>query len=378
MKSGRSEATRRTFLGSGLAAGSVWALSGPAKAFSAPSPEQASKRAMNADGTVFGSQDIRVFCSANGADTPQIVRMVGRGPDAAWIGGLNVFDNGDATPPVAGAYQHTLGVERYTLVLSAATPPVSIEMRPRQVHLWHIVNRAPGMSVQFQPFGDGSDFQWRQAAKDDVPLVWENFNAPANLNAPVALGPGERADLLVQAPALPGYHVLNTVSRSSGQITAQAAVKVNPGHSEPRNAAGAMREFPSSAALYPQTPAALLDISAVTAHRTVTFTSASAGAALGADAPLISLPAAEEWRVSNTTPVARTLHFPGMPVQLLDMFDPSTMSGPKLYGQPWLWADTIQIPAANSVPGTVTLRLRGGPQDGSSPYVWGGPLFRSV
>ena len=139
-----------------------------------------------------------------------------------------------------------------------------------------------------------------------------------------------------------------------------------------------MREFPTSAALYPATPEALRDIAGVSAHRTVTFTDAGFGARAGADTPLMSLAGTEEWRVSNATALARTLHFASMPVQVLQIFDPATMlDSPQNLAQPWPWADTLQIAAARSVPGSVTLRLAGRHQS-PTPYAWRGALFSSV
>ena len=390
MKSKPKETTRRKFLGSGLAASAVFALSGPANAAASLAQDQTSS------GAVLGSQDVRILCasggtavSGTGADNAQIVSVLDRGPNAVWIGGYDVFDSAVDLIPVTGDYQRALSVEQRTLTLHPSMTPIAIEMRPRQIQLWHIVNRAAGMTFEFQPFSEAAGFQWRQTANDDLPLVWDNFSSPSNINAAIALGPANRIDLLVQAPARPGSHSFKVVMAGKTSASVSAIVQVTPSHTDLRGASSRgvtqrvvtqeMREFPSAPALYPPTPAALLDITEIGARRAVTFTSApggTLGGTLGSDAPQISMPAAEEWRVSNTTQVARTLHFSGMPVQMLNVFDPATMSAPRLFGNPWPWADTIQIPAATSMPGSVTLRLRGGRREGALPYAWSQALFR--
>ena len=80
--------------------------------------------------------------------------------------------------------------------------------------------------------------------------------------------------------------------------------------------------------------------------------------------------------MSNTTALPRTLHFASAPVQILEIYDPATMDSPQDLAQPWPWADTLQIPAAHSVPGSVTLRLAGTRRPGS--YAWRGALFSSL
>src|SRR5262249_6555335 len=149
---------------------------------------------------------------------------------------------------------------------------------------------------------------WRQSAQDDLPLLWANFSAPSNNNGAVALGPGNRADLLVRAPAQAGIYTLNATARTAGQATPVALATVQVANDGLRHALGGrqadVRVF-DSPALYPPMPASLKDIegSEIGASRNAMFV--NSGVASGADSPMMTLAAAEEWRVSNSTSLAR-------------------------------------------------------------------------
>jgi hypothetical protein len=230
------------------------------------------------------------------------------------------------------------------------------------------------MSVDFLPFSEG--VQWRQTAQDDLPLVWENYSVPAHHNAAFTLGPANRADLLVQAPARPGVFALKVTTRTARQPSERTLLSVQVAD-DPQSRTATAREFPSAPALYPETPEALRDITEIHTRRNVVFTEGSGQPE--ADDLLLELAAGEEWRVSNTTSLPRILHFSDMPFQAMEIFDPATMGAPRIVPVPWPWADTIQVPASiesNSVPGSVTLRFRGGRRESSPPYAYGVELFR--
>lgn len=72
------------------------------------------------------------------------------------------------------------------------TPVVT--MQPGQVQLWRIVNSASRDLITLCP---PAGFNWQQIAQDGVQLAWQNVRT----NQPVSLAAGNRADLLIQAPA---------------------------------------------------------------------------------------------------------------------------------------------------------------------------------
>jgi FtsP/CotA-like multicopper oxidase with cupredoxin domain len=73
-----------------------------------------------------------------------------------------------------------------------------VTMRPGEVQLWRIVNGA-GRSAAF--FQAPNGLQWRQIAQDGVQFANQNYLASENRAIYVA--PGNRIDLLVQAPTTP-------------------------------------------------------------------------------------------------------------------------------------------------------------------------------
>jgi hypothetical protein len=384
LKFKQPRATRRAFLTGTLTVGSVLAFSGSSKALHA--------LALGPKENAGGATDIRVVCGPE--DSLQTISRVVDGPGAIWIGGL-VVSAPATTALMENSYRDRLrevyggdaGLAMQTVIIrpNEAFPSGAgawasrgvIAMRPNQTELWHIVHAEPDTSMEFTPFSEG--VQWRQTAQDDLPLVWEKFSATANDNAAFTLGPGNRADLLVKAPAQPGVFALKVTTRSGAQQTERVLLSVRVAD-DPQIRTAEAREFPSAPALYPETPAMLRDIASdeIGMRRNIVFTNGSGQ--LGADEPLMQLAAGEEWRVSNTTSLARTLHFSDMPVQVMEIFDPATMGAPRLVPVPWPWADTIQVPAmieSKSVPGFVTLRFRGGHRESSPPYAYGVELFRT-
>jgi FtsP/CotA-like multicopper oxidase with cupredoxin domain len=106
------------------------------------------------------------------------------------------------------------------LSVNGRPAPVVI-MRPNQVALWRIVNSAPRSSVQFQGDADQSTkpgkarVLWRQTAQDGVQLDPKNYTLLGAVNNTFNLAAANRADLLVQAPAVEGrYNIPITTSVS--------------------------------------------------------------------------------------------------------------------------------------------------------------------
>jgi FtsP/CotA-like multicopper oxidase with cupredoxin domain len=70
-----------------------------------------------------------------------------------------------------------------------------LQMRPGEVQLWRIINGAGRSAAYFQaPKG----VKWRQIAQDGVQLANQPYVASENM--PIYVAPGNRIDLLVQAP----------------------------------------------------------------------------------------------------------------------------------------------------------------------------------
>jgi FtsP/CotA-like multicopper oxidase with cupredoxin domain len=105
------------------------------------------------------------------------------------------------------------------------TPEVS--MNPGEVQMWRIVNASTisGFYLKALPAG----FKWQQTAQDGVQFDEGNFRFRAE--RPVYVAPGNRIDLLVQAPASLGsgtaaVTVAQAHSQSTAEKTADAQYKI--------------------------------------------------------------------------------------------------------------------------------------------------------
>jgi FtsP/CotA-like multicopper oxidase with cupredoxin domain len=74
-----------------------------------------------------------------------------------------------------------------------------ISMKPGEVQMWRILNTSGRAGVFFT--GPPSGFEWKQLAQDGVQFIDANYQS--NLSQPFLLAAGNRADLLVKAPATP-------------------------------------------------------------------------------------------------------------------------------------------------------------------------------
>src|SRR5262249_8445167 len=70
-----------------------------------------------------------------------------------------------------------------------------VKMQPGEVQLWRIVNTS-GRSAAYFMAPEG--LRWRQLAQDGVQLADQNYRDSEN--KPFYMAPGNRVDLLVQAP----------------------------------------------------------------------------------------------------------------------------------------------------------------------------------
>lgn len=92
-----------------------------------------------------------------------------------------------------------------------------LTMRPNEVQLWRIADTSARGGVYLMGFGPaGSNapttvFTWHQTAQDGVQFTGSNYWDPANprtTNPQLMISPGNRADLLVKAPTVPGQYAL--------------------------------------------------------------------------------------------------------------------------------------------------------------------------
>ncbi|WNG18196.1 multicopper oxidase domain-containing protein [Cystobacter fuscus] len=295
------------------------------------------------------------------------------------------------------------GPTRPLLSINGRRQPV-IEMKPGEVQLWRFVNAAWVSGVQFfdpKSYDPKNTTEWRQTARDGIQLSPENYARAAKDNPPFLLSPGNRVDLLVKAPAVAGRYDLrfaDAISTNTPQdkvndpILLTIQVSAAPSVDMP---------FPSKED-FPKLPSFLEDIAPETIHisREVTFntkvTPVEGKAALRDEtiddrlfkdqtiSQSMLQDTAEEWTLLNTTlpppGVAHPFHIHVNPFQVIEVFDPNDPreQGANCYKaedpstwkscqppleKPYVWRDTIAIPAARQmgevvVPGHVKMRTR--------------------
>jgi FtsP/CotA-like multicopper oxidase with cupredoxin domain len=278
-----------------------------------------------------------------------------------------------------------------------------LEMKPNQTQMWRFVNACHQAPI---PLNTSPNLKWVQTAQDGVQLHQDNYNPlPSALSNTISvpaktffvggkwisngsLAPGNRVDLLVQAPSSGGpfdvtYHdpvqnkdvVLFTVKLTG------AAVNATP--------------FPSNAE-FPKQPGFLADIVPPVGmlKREFRFNTAKSqfgqfaspsptptpiGSAGGRNPPappsptpplmpnappmhtingkqfsgeideFMKLGATEQWTLANDTlaaALAHPFHIHINPFQIVEWFDPALNlppSGVKM-GKPWVWWDNFAIP----------------------------------
>lgn len=212
-----------------------------------------------------------------------------------------------------------------------------ILMRPKEVQLWRIVNTSSASFVYFRSPPAG--FTWRRLAQDGVQVPYANYLSSEN--ARFLLAPGNRIDLLVQAPAdatpegAPHkIEVASVVSRfGQERIATLFSVKVDGADAS---------TVLIGADAFPQRPAFLDNIPAGDhRQRTLAFNT-EATDPLGSThtiddelfngdvGALVLLNTTEEWRVENHTVQGDTpgelidhpFHIHINPFQVVEHFDP--------------------------------------------------------
>jgi len=202
-----------------------------------------------------------------------------------------------------------------------------------------------------------------QTAQDGVQFHWDNYKRREKA-ASFDLSPGNRADFLVQAPSAPGTAYLVFWPPLGGpppppikDIRANTILKVEV-DGDP---AGVNTQLPKESE-YPTQPGFLADITdaEINGHkRTVTF-SMKGGIGTqpqfyidgkqfseGTIDQVMLMGSAEEWTLVNTSlfNIMHPFHIHINPFQITEVFDPGTMQAPESLQQPWIWWDTIAIPA---------------------------------
>ena len=249
------------------------------------------------------------------------------------------------------------------LVNGQLTP--TITMQPGQIQLWRCINATVQafINAQFNPLqqktltGRASNLKvnYRQTAQDGVQFAWENYNAAQNVNPPVKLGPGNRVDLLVQAPLAPGCYALQDAG--SGPL-----LFINV------TGATVSMKFPGQAD-YPPMPGFLADIGSAKPHNPIVyghrldpepspsdpvFNKATLNQFLidgeqfdGSVKQRMKLGDAEEWTIGNMDEgrkITHPFHIHVNPFQVVEIFDPAKMIAPLKLKPPYVWFDTFPIP----------------------------------
>jgi FtsP/CotA-like multicopper oxidase with cupredoxin domain len=229
-----------------------------------------------------------------------------------------------------------------------------IDMAPNEVQLWRIVNGSGRSGAFINGFPPA--FNFRQIAQDGVQFADPNYQN--SLNQSLLVASGNRADLLVQAPRIPGIYPLmvqhevdpSDLPSAIPVVLLQIRVRDVPPVTGPRS------QFIPTA---PEQPAFLkknITEDEVTGNQTIRFQTVSGpklkpGAKAIApftqhmindhkfddDSPpvQVTLNAVEEWKVMNYTfgpPISHPFHIHLNPFQIVEVFDPSATVQSRQFG----------------------------------------------
>ena len=255
----------------------------------------------------------------------------------------------------------------------------TITMQPGQIQLWRCINATVQafINAQFNPLrqkplnaGIGTlKINYRQTAQDGVQFAWENYSKDQNANPPFKLSPGNRVDMLVQAPSVPGCYVL--YDAALGAILFINVVGTSVSMKFPGTDETGKITIKSD---YPPMPGFLADVtpnktdrpSIVYGFRTdpplpsggnprtrKQFTINDRQFQDGHVDQTMKLGDAEEWKIENKdNGITHPFHIHVNPFQVVEISDPATTSAP-LKG-PYVWWDTFAIPKG----GYIKIRTR--------------------
>ncbi|HLK69644.1 MAG TPA: multicopper oxidase domain-containing protein [Bryobacteraceae bacterium] len=255
----------------------------------------------------------------------------------------------------------------------------TLEMQPGEVQLWRIVNACSGttLSVNGPPNSVSQPGpKWIQTAQDGVQLdpanyalgvkiaetttpgTWTNATLKTPMTDPPWFGnlaPGNRVDMLVQAPASGTFRIT-----AGSTLLFTVKVTQNPIANPPN--------FPPPQSAFPPKPGFLndLDPGKVSVYRKLRFkTTAVTGGPPGFTIPssqtidgkrfedhefnqTMQLGATEEWTLYNEGGPAHPFHIHVNPFQVTEIKLSATADPIKL-PQPWIWWDNIAIPTGGYI-----------------------------
>lgn len=267
------------------------------------------------------------------------------------------------------------------LLVNGQASPV-ITMAPGEVQRWRFVNATLQTSSQVSLFFPAQAVV-RQIAMDGIQFAPENYQRQP-LFSPGSPGtfqisPGNRADFLVQAPTITGTFELSyEVTNKLGEVAPQALQQNKLDQVRPplvtlvvqapeKGAAQAMAKVLPTPAQWPPLPSYLSDIgdnelvakegllfsmTAGPGNPTTKFLINGKQFSPNCDDVTARLGTAEEWTVSNSSPLQHPFHIHTNPFQLL-------RNAATVYTPPWVWMDTIAVPTGTpQSPKSVLLRQR--------------------
>jgi FtsP/CotA-like multicopper oxidase with cupredoxin domain len=243
-------------------------------------------------------------------------------------------------------------------------------MNPNEMQLWRIVNACHQASV---PLASPTGIKWVQTAQDGVQFNPSNYNpkvtnaafsVPAKSTAPFgSLAPGNRIDLLVQAPSTPGTFPVTFNNKLLLTVEVKQDTSVPPITSP--------MPFPEPDQ-FPKMPKFLDDIDPddVKVRRELRFKSTADPTVApkmgrGTNPPYpppvhtidnkqfemgridqtMQLGAIEEWTLYNDGGAAHPFHIHINPFQVVEIMDPNQNGGvPVKLPTPWVWWDNFAIP----------------------------------
>jgi FtsP/CotA-like multicopper oxidase with cupredoxin domain len=214
-----------------------------------------------------------------------------------------------------------------------------IDMAPGEVQLWRIANTSGRSGAYFGNFAPG--IQWMQIAQDGVQFADSNYQG--SKNQPFLVAAGNRADLLVKAPATPGTYpvmVKHDVDPSDLPSAFPVVLMQIRVRADIPPVTGNRTKFIPVAPAQPKFLANITDAEVANQAdrpRVITFASTppSQGAAHtinghkfeDGDTPIgVTLNAVEEWKIVNASygpAISHPFHIHINPFQIVEVFDPN-------------------------------------------------------
>jgi FtsP/CotA-like multicopper oxidase with cupredoxin domain len=216
-----------------------------------------------------------------------------------------------------------------------------IDMKPGEVQLWRIANTAGRSGAFF--LGPPPGFKWRRIAQDGVQLANENYLSSEDKS--FLMAPGNRVDLLVQAPRLPAIypvvvqHDIDPSDLKSAYPVTLMSVRIKAGD---QRVTGNPSQFITKA---PPQPAFLGDITEAEVQGTRQIDFATLGNSFNNNGQItrygqhtingkkfdglgnpekVLLNTVEEWTITNaSSEISHPFHIHVNPFQITEVFNPN-------------------------------------------------------